>query len=139
MASRVILLLALTTAIIGCATTPVPNSEASLVSTGSVLNHRLLDARPGTSQVTIKRDSGFFGGGCSVRIFVNGEPLADIRTSEKVVIYLPEGDHMFGSRPNGICAGGTSEVKASVKPGIPLNLRVAYGSNGEFFMNVTAF
>lgn len=122
-----------------CASQPVSNAEAVAVSAGSVLSPALLQQRPGTHAVTIKRDAGFMAGTCSSRIHVDGQPVADIQTSEKVVVYLPEGDHIFSARPNGICAGGVSEAKARVNAGVPLSLRAAYGSNGEFFLNVTAF
>jgi type IV pilus biogenesis protein CpaD/CtpE len=122
-----------------CASQPISNIDAIPVAGTSVLSPALLQQRPGTYAVTIKRDAGFMGGACSTRIYVDGQAVADIQTSEKVVVYLLEGDHIFSARPNGICAGGVSETKAVVKAGTPLNLRAAYGSNGEFFLNVTAF
>lgn len=94
---------------------------------------------PNSTVVTVKRDSGFGGAACSSRVFVNAKPIADLQTSEKVVLYLLAGDYIFSAWPNGLCGGGMSEVRATVVPGKPLNFRIGYGSNGDFTLNATAF
>lgn len=104
-----------------------------------VIDSKYLDPKSDTGKVTVKRDSGIGGSACSSRIFVNAKPVADIRTSEKVVLYLPSADYIFSAWPNGMCGGGMSEVRASVKTGEELNFRVGYGSNGDFSINATAF
>lgn len=124
---------------VGCATQPVPNAESRLVQEKDVLGKGWFVRKTNTYPVTIKRDSGWMGSACSTRIYVNGKPVADVSTSEKMVIYLREGEHIFSAKPNGICAGGVSELRANVKSDSPLNIRAAYGTNGEFFLNVTAF
>jgi hypothetical protein len=104
-----------------------------------ILNRHFLQPAQGTGEVTIKRDSGFSGSACSSRIFVDGRPIADIRGSEKVVLYLPEGEHILSAWPNGICGGGMTEVKAVIKAGTQSSFRIGYGSNGDFSINPTAF
>jgi hypothetical protein len=136
---RLILTAALVLAVAGCATQPVGNAEATLVGAANILDPGLVQPRAGSVPVTIKRDSGASAGACSTRIFVNGKPVADIRTSEKVIVYLPEGDNMFGARANGICAGGLVEARLTLRSGAAQALRVGYGSNGEFFLVPTAF
>lgn len=122
-----------------CATTPVPTSEASFVPSDRILEPKLLQPSSGTGLVTVKRDSGFAGSACSARIFVNGNPVADIRPIEKVVLHLAEGEHILSAQPNGLCGGGMSEVKATVKAGSNSSFRVSYGSAGEFLISPTAF
>lgn len=134
-----ILAIAFAVAVSGCATQPVSNAEATSVSTDRILDSRYLQPIPDAGQVTVKRDSGMGGSACSSRIFVNAKPVADLRTSEKVVLYLPTGEYIFSAWPNGICGGGMSEVHATVKSGVELSFRVGYGSNGDFSINATAF
>lgn len=123
----------------GCATHPISNAEAALASIDRILDKSFLQEGPGTGEVTIKRDSGIGGSGCSTRIFVNGKPVADIWVSEKIVLYLPEGEYILSAWPNGICGGGLSEVKALIKVGSKSTYRIGYGSNGDFSINPTAF
>lgn len=125
--------------IIGCATTPVSNTEAVNAPFDRVINARFLQPAANTGIVTIKRDSGLGASACSTRIFINAEPTADIRQSEKITVYLPEGEYIFSAIANGICAGGMTEVHATVKQGAKINFRVGYGSNSEFSINQTAF
>lgn len=123
----------------GCATQPISNSAAIAAPLDRILDRQFLQQAIGTGEVTIKRDSGFGGSACSARIFVDGHPVADIRVSEKVVLYLPEGDHILSAWPNGICGGGMTEVKAIIKAGVQSSFRIGYGSNGDFSINPTAF
>ena len=123
----------------GCATRPVSNSEASQVPSSRIIDSKFLTPTPDSGVVTVKRDSGFGGSACSSRVFVNAKPIADLQTSEKVVVYLPAGEYVFSAWPNGICGGGMSEVRATVKSGAELSFRIGYGSNGDFTINATAF
>jgi hypothetical protein len=103
--------LVMVAALTGCATRPISNFDAANVPAERVIDSRYLQPIPSAGLVTIKRDSGFFGGACSTRIFVNAKPVADIRTSEKVVLYLAEEEYVFSAWPN-VCGGGLSEVRA---------------------------
>ena len=123
----------------GCATQPISNSSAIEAPMNRILDRQFLQPATGTGEVIIKRDSGFGGSACSSRIFVDGRPVADIRVSEKIVLYLPEGDHILSAWPNGICGGGMTEVRAVIKAGVQSSFRVGYGSNGDFSINPTAF
>ena len=123
----------------GCATRPVSNSEATQVPSSRIIDSKFLTPTPDSGVVTVKRDSGLGGSACSSRVFVNAKPIADLQTSEKVVVYLPAGEYVFSAWPNGICGGGMSEVRATVKSGVELSFRIGYGSNGDFTINATAF
>lgn len=136
---KTILVSVLVVAASGCATRPVSNAEAIAVPMERILDMGYLRPAVSTGEVTVKRDSGLGGSACSSRIFVNAKPVADIRTSEKVTLYLPEAEYILSAWPNGICGGGMSEVRAAVKSGGHLSFRVGYGSNGDFSINATAF
>jgi hypothetical protein len=123
----------------GCATRPISNSDAIPIAMNRIVDTQCLKPVPGSGKVLIKRDCGFGGSACTSRIFVDGKPVADIDVSEIIVIYLPEGEHIFSAWPNGICGGGMTEVKAFIKTDTESCFRVGYGSNGDFSINPTAF
>jgi hypothetical protein len=89
--------------------------------------------------VIVKRDRGLSGSACSTRIYVNGKPVADIDPAEKVVLYLPEGEHILSAEPNGMCGGNMTEVKAVVKAGSQSNYRYGTSGNGSPSIYPTAF
>ena len=123
----------------GCATTPIATNEALDVPRDRVINASLLVKLDASSVVVVKRDAGFIGATCTSRVFVNAVPVADLARGEKVVLYLPEGEHLVGTRANGICAGGLSETRASIMKGRTYTFRIGYGSNGEYSIQPTAF
>ena len=125
---------------VACAATqPISNQAAIPAPSGQILDRTLFTSGPDSVEVTVKRDSGFAGSACSTRIYVDGNAVADIRPSEKIVVYLSKTEHILGASPNGWCGGGTVEVRADVRSGSPANFRVGYGSNSDFFINQTAF
>lgn len=138
-ARRWVIALASLFALAGCATSPVSTAAAAPVPASRLLAPAAFKPGPDTVALTVKRDSGMQGGGCNVRVFVDGVAIADLSTSEKVVVYVPYGDHIVSAQPKGICIGGMSEVQAIAKPGARLNFRVGYGSSGDFTLNPTAF
>jgi hypothetical protein len=133
--TNLLLFAVLAISLTGCATQPVPNDEAVSVP----VDPSYLHITPNSGKITIKRDSGMGASACSTQLFVNAQPIADIDTSEKVVIYLPADDYIFGAIANGICLGSLTETSATVKAGKELTFRVGYSSNGEFSISQTAF
>ncbi len=139
MIERNILVIALLGSIFGCATTPVLTSSARDVPSTRVLNAVLLEQKEGFGQVIVKRDEGLSASACNSRVFANGAPVAEISPGEKVVFYLPEGEHMLAAMATGICIGGLVETRASVSRSRPAVFRISYGSSGEFSIQPTAF
>lgn len=123
----------------GCATRPMATSEASPVPDDRLVSTAFQRPSAGTGQLLVKRDGGLMGSACSTRIFVDGDPVADIRQGEKLQLYVPIGEHIVSAWPNGICGGGMTEVQAKVQADRPVRFRVGYGSNGDFSMSPTAF
>lgn len=123
----------------GCATAPISDAEATPVPVERVLDESVMVRSPGTGQITVKRDSGLGGSACSSRVFVNAKPIADLRTSEKVVFHLPPGEYIFSAFPNGVCGGSMSEVRGTVRDGSAIAFRIGYGTSGDFTINATAF
>lgn len=123
----------------GCATRPISNFDAKSVPIRRMEVDHYSHERKDTGKVIIKRDRGFAGSACSSRVFVDGEPVAYIRSSEKIVLFLKEGEHILSAWAMTICGGGMAEVKAVVKAGEQSSYRIGYGSNGDFFIYPTAF
>lgn len=122
-----------------CATTHVSNYAAQEVDKNHVLNSEVLIQRAEAGEVIVKRDQGLNTSACRSRIFVNGEPVADIAPGEKVTMYLPLGEQMLAAMATGICAGGLVETMVTVTDTRTATFRIAYGTWGEFSIQPTAF
>lgn len=122
-----------------CATKPVSTMEASPVPESRIINSQYTQKSPDKGILLVKRDSGWNTGACSARIYVSGSAVADIRTSEKIYIYLSPGDYNVGAIANGICAGGLVEIQVTIEQGKTDTVRISYGSNGEFKISPTSF
>lgn len=134
-----ILLVMIVLGLSSCATKPVTNEQAKVVSDSQILDKSLLSKKENTGLVIIKRDSGFMGSACLTRVYVDGKEIADLDTSEKVTIYPLVGDHIFSAWPKGLCGGGMSEQSGKVNTDKTLMYRVGYGTNGDFGIYPTAF
>lgn len=127
-------------ALAGCATQPVPSSAAKMIPTDQVIDPTYLPDRPGTGSVTIKRDSGFLGGGCTTRVLVNASPVADLKHSEKIVLHLAPGDYVFSAQGTGLCKhADTAEVSSSITAGAAIAFRIGSPSGGGLVIYRTAF
>ena len=123
----------------GCASSPVPHSETILVPSSRVLAPELLSERQGAAKITIKRDSGFIGSACTYRVFIDGRPVAQLRTGERVDFFVDPGQHILGTYGEGFCGGGTAEVETSVGAGQWKSYRIASGQDGTLQLLPTAF
>lgn len=133
------ILLLMASALTGCATKPVSTAETVHVPRDRILAPELLQQADGRGAVTVKRDSGLGGSGCSARLFVDAKPAADLRPSERVVLYLPAGDHILSAQPNGLCGGGMVETRVRVAGHETATFRMGYGTAGDFTFTPTAF
>jgi hypothetical protein len=123
----------------GCATTPVTINQASTVPSSRILAPQLVSQTSNTGILIVKRDSGFMGSACTIRVFVDAVPVADLAPSEKVELYVPLGEHSVVVSPNGICGGGTSETAVVVMPERQRILRIASGQSGDIYLQPSAF
>ena len=136
-----LLILSLGFVLLGCASTPVPTSEAVQIPDSRVLEggKQYLLPNKNSGKLIVKRDSGIMGVACSTRIYLNGKDIADLDTSEKVVLNLPEGEYIVSAEPNGICGGGLTEVKFNVKANSQSVFRYGTSGNGSPSIYPTAF
>ncbi len=130
-----LLLLSLT----ACATTPVTINQASAVPTSRILAPQWTAQGSNTGILIVKRDSGFMGSACTIRVFVDAVPVADLAPSEKIELYVPLGEHSVVVSSNGICGGGTSEAAVVIMPERQRILRIASGQSGDIYLQPSAF
>jgi hypothetical protein len=131
----VILFLSLT----ACATTPITINQAATVPVSRVLAPQLVSQASNTGSLVVKRDSGFMGSACTIRVFVDAVPVADLKPSEKVELFVALGEHSVVATSNGICGGGTSEAAVVIMPERQRILRIASGQSGDIFLQPSAF
>lgn len=125
--------------IASCATTPITVDQAATVSGSRVLAPQLVNQRANTGSLVVKRDSGFMGSACTVRVFVDAVPVADLAPSEKVEVFVGFGEHSVVVTSNGICGGGTSETAVTILPERQRILRIASGQSGDLILQASLF
>jgi hypothetical protein len=122
-----------------CATTPLTINQAATVPDSRILAPQLLAQALNTGSLVVKRDSGFMGWACTIRVFVDAVPVADLKPSEKVELFVALGEHSVVATSNGICGGGTSESAVVIMPERQRILRIASGQSGDIFLQPSAF
>jgi len=71
---------------------------------------------------------------CAITVFINGQPLAELETGEKVIAYLPAGEVVVGAGfiGKGICHGAPKKEREFViKDGISRTLRIFIDQSGN--------
>jgi len=131
----VIFLLSLT----ACATSPVAVNQSAAVPDSRILAPQLLARASNSGSLVVKRDGGFMGSACTIRVFVDAVPVADLGPSEKVELFVALGEHSVVVTSNGICGSGTSETAVVIMPERQRILRIASGQSGDIYLQPSAF
>ena len=79
------------------------------------------------------------GAACATELYVGGSHVADLRTGEKVVVYLRPGKHIFGARAGSVCGGGADQMQLEVQEGEQARIRIAAGQAGDIKIEPSAF
>lgn len=130
-------------ALCGCATSPVSAADTEPVPSERMLEPKYLQESPDTGTLSVKRDAGFLGKGCSVRLAIDEQPVADFRASERLVLHLPAGEHLLtvAIKHSGLCglgnAGGVAEARTVVTGSTAVAYRIAIGSGGDLALYPT--
>lgn len=117
----------------------MPTSQATPIPARRISGVDLTKPVSGAGSLILKRDSGINNSACTFGLFVDGRRFADIDTGEKIRIYLTPGEHIIGSKSNGICAAGNAETSITLAAGQTRTYRVSVGSGGELKLQPTAF
>ncbi|HEY7167236.1 MAG TPA: hypothetical protein VIB79_21920 [Candidatus Binatia bacterium] len=123
-----------------CATQPISIQQAAAVPAGRILAPQWLHPGQYTGSLVIKRDAGFMGSACTVRVFIDAVPVADLAPSEKVELFVALGDHVVGATsPDLFCGGGASETAVVIVPERQKIVRIAAGQSGDLHLQPSAF
>lgn len=123
-----------------CATTPLAINQTAAVPETRILAPQLLAQTANTGSLVVKRDSGFMGSACTIRVFVDAVPVADLNPAERVEVFVGFGEHSVVVTTTGVlCGGGTSETAVVVMPERQRILRIASGQSGDILLQPSAF
>lgn len=123
----------------GCATQPVPTEQATMVPQIRIIDMAYTTEKEGSASLIVKRDSGFAGSGCNVRIYIDSQPIADIDRSEKIKIYVQPGEYTLSVEPTSICVAGLKEIPIKVNSDDSKVYRIGYSGNSELGIYQTRF
>jgi len=130
----------LASSLTACATQPVSIYQASAVPSSRILAPQWLSQAQYTGSLIIKRDTGFMGSACIIRVFVDTVPVVDLAPSEKIELFVGLGEHVVSATPiNTFCGGGISEAAVVIRPESQKILRIASGQSGDIHLQPSAF
>lgn len=129
-----------TASLAGCATAPIPGDQAIDVPASRVRTAKWAGNGVGTGRVIVKRDKGFSGSACFIRLFVDGESVADMDTAERLVMHLPTGEHVLSASTVGsMCGAVVVETMLNADSSRTKMLRVGFAGSMDLFIQPTAF
>lgn len=129
----------------GCASSPVSTNSAIAAPTSNIYSPETFVADSHKGEIVLVRDASF-SGKCALGVYLDGNLVAAIGREQKLVMYVPPGEHVLGAGPNpnggGVCNWFSDrlrrEVSVSAAPGKQLKYRLAM-NNGQISIMPTAF
>lgn len=107
----------------GCATSPVPSSEADPVPSSRLFAYQA--PTQGDSTLIVTRDKGFVGGGCNTSVSIDGRRAAEIGAGESAKFRVTPGEHIVSASS---CGSGLKERETSIKAGGTKKFRISIDS-----------
>jgi hypothetical protein len=71
----------------------------------------------GDATLTIVRDQGLWGAGCSSAIYVDDKVVADMEIGQELVLHVPAGSRKLTVMPHGACSSDRVDADATVGQG----------------------
>ncbi|MFK0093283.1 hypothetical protein [Pseudomonas sp. NPDC090592] len=122
----------------GCATSPIPSSQADPVPASRLLAFQATPSTPyGTLVVT--RDSGFTGSACNTILYIDGQKSAEIASGESARFYLAPGERIVGVNSTTLCGGGLKERAFVLDAGATKKYRISIDTSMSMDLSPTAF
>jgi hypothetical protein len=127
----------------GCSTDPVAFSKAKEVKPDNLREAYAKYSQPkeGSARVIVVRDSGVLGSGGRALLTVDGEPIAEFWSGERLELFLPPNNYIFGvqGKLGAISAGPLTEVTGTIKPNRTnaFRISVTYGDSAFKFQPTT--
>ena len=101
---------------LGACASPAPldggGSPARLILDPSVTRRN-----PSAGILTVRREAAAAGEDCRHRIFLDGNPVADLRPNEVINIYAAPGRHVLRAEQTGSSCHGGNEIAATSERG----------------------
>jgi hypothetical protein len=127
----------------GCALVPGAGVDGKPrdVPPARILSDQWLQPRANTTPLTVRREGS--GGGhrsCGDELSVDGAEVAVLEPGDRIVLYLPFGDHLLSTRAamnpsvrnlTALCMGNTTEAVVRTEPGTPQLYRLLQDPSGE--------
>ena len=129
---KTMLVVAVIIGLVGCTPKSGSEQQAKLAPEKQILAPQLLVKKRDSGAVVIKRDGSFTGNSCLSRVYINGKPVADLDTSQEVIVYPSPGEYVISTLPKDFCAGSMSAQSAEVDAGSTLTFRIGYATDGDF-------
>ena len=107
----------------GCTTQPIVTNLARSIPAGQVIDSSFQVKNQNACSVKIRRDAGLHGSMCSLRVFIDETPVADLNTSEEFLFFVAPGNHTLSARLNGICGGGVAKLLIIAMPNGSLHFK----------------
>ncbi|MFJ2527814.1 hypothetical protein [Pseudomonas helmanticensis] len=107
----------------GCATSPVPSSEADPVPSSRLFAFQT--PANGDSILVVTRDTGFVGGGCNTTVSIDGRRAAEIASGETAKFRVAPGEHILSASS---CGSGLKERETNTKAGSTKKFRISIDS-----------
>ena len=112
--------------LVGCASTPIPVTL------------------PTTPSITVSRDNGLMGGGCTNEVFVDGKSVGALNLGQSVTHHTTAGTHhvrVAVLQDGGMCASLTRTFGEQIPARVvqvdgPVHLRLYTNANGAFMEQV---
>lgn len=116
----------------GCATSPVPSSEADPVPSSRLFAFQA--PAPGGSMLVVTRDKGFVGGGCNTTVSIDGRRAAEIGAGESAKFRVTPGEHIVSASS---CGSGLKERETEIKAGSTKKFRISIDSSMSMDLSPT--
>jgi len=84
-----------------CATTPLTLNQTVAVPDSRILARQFLSQPSNSGSLVVKRDSGFMGSACTIRVFVDAVRVSDLITAENVALFFALVEHIVVATENG--------------------------------------
>lgn len=134
-----ILFVSLILGMTGCAIKPISNDQAKNIPLDRILDNSFFTKNLEKVPVVIKRDQGHVGSICTTQVLIDGHPIANLKMSEKIEIYLSAEQHIISSVPKGICGGGIAELQIDLSSKKPSIFRIGFDANATHRIQPTVF
>ena len=140
--SLVLLLIASSFVLSGCATSTRPTSQNSVipVSGSSILDSTYMTPNSDKIKLTVIRDSGIAGMACAVRFYLDGVATVDLDSSEGVTLYPKQGEHILSAQWSKACPDNQLvETSLKLEKNDQKKFRISYGVYSGLKIMPTAF